>query len=78
MLRAAFVPIFLRQKSTKLKRKYEKAVRKTFVQTKAARKMMVKLTLGSRANSRWPLLHQEHPQRRELEGPPGHSLHLRT
>jgi hypothetical protein len=31
ILRADFAPIFLRQKSTKLKHKYKKAARETFV-----------------------------------------------
>jgi hypothetical protein len=35
-MRAAFAPIFLRQKSTNLKFKYEKAAHKTFVQKRSA------------------------------------------
>jgi hypothetical protein len=39
-----YAPIFLRQKSTNLKFKYKEASRKTFVLTKVAHKMLVKLT----------------------------------
>ncbi len=46
-LRAAFAPIFLRQKSTNRKSKYKKTSRETFYE-KAARKMLVKLTLGKK------------------------------
>jgi hypothetical protein len=45
---SAFTPIFLRQKSSKLKCKYKKALRKTFVQKKAAHKMLVKLTTSGK------------------------------
>ena len=43
ILRTAFAPISLRQKSTNLQYKYRKAALKTFEQ-KAARKMLMKLT----------------------------------
>ena len=45
ILRAAFMPISFRQKSTNLKCKYKKAAQKNCVQ-KAAHKMLVKLTPG--------------------------------
>jgi hypothetical protein len=36
ILQAAYAPIFLRQKSTNLKSKYKKALRKTFVRKSCA------------------------------------------
>ncbi len=48
ILGAAFMPIYLRQKSTNLKCKYNTYSCKTFV-WKAARKMLVKLTPGGGA-----------------------------